>query len=171
MKTYKNYLPEDFFNKLNTIVSSNEFQWYFSNRTIYKIVDEGSDNFMFTHKLSDYRKDNPVNSDWFNIFYPFIYFLNKEHKVNNLMRMQLNMYTNQNKKIQHPAHTDYEEKEGENVKTGVFNFTTCNGGTTIGKKFYKSKANEFHVCDNNVLHCGTAQTDTQTRIIININWR
>ena len=168
MKTYKNFLPDAYFDRLNKIISSNEFQWYFSSRTLYKIVNENPENFMFTHKLCDYKKEKAIHSEWFQIFYPIIYFLGKEHKVTNLMRMQLNMYTNQNKKIEHPPHTDYEIA---GVKTGVFNFTTCNGGTHIGKKFYQAKANEFHVFDNDVSHFGVVQTDTPTRTIININWR
>ena len=76
MKTYKNFLPDAYFDRLNKIISSNEFQWYFSNRTLYKIVNENPENFMFTHKLCDYKKEKAIHSEWFQIFYPIIYFLN-----------------------------------------------------------------------------------------------
>jgi len=174
MKTYKNYLPKEFFNKLNTTVSSSNFPWYFSSRLLSYSKKESSDNFFMFHRLLDYGVENTITSNFFDMFYPLIYFLDKKHKVNNLMRMQINMYTNQNKKISHPPHIDFHDEPGEKtkgVKTGLFNFTTCNGGTNIDKKFYESKANEFHVFDNDTKHFGVIQTNTPIRIIINVNWR
>ena len=49
MKVYKNFLPLMFFNKLNDIFKSNNFQWYFQNQTLTKDNKESKDNFMFTH--------------------------------------------------------------------------------------------------------------------------
>ena len=53
MNSYKNFLPDLFFNKLNDIVTSNNFQWYFQEKTVRNKLLEGDDNFMFTHMLCE----------------------------------------------------------------------------------------------------------------------
>jgi len=88
--------------------------------------------------------------------------------------MKLNLYTNQNKKVMYGTHCDLHDDKGKpfkDVNVAILNFTTCNGGTKIGNKIYKSKANELLIFNNAIEHAGIVQTDTQTRIILNINWR
>ena len=41
MNSYKNFLPDLFFNKLNDIVTSNNFQWYFQEKTVRNKLLEG----------------------------------------------------------------------------------------------------------------------------------
>ena len=60
MNSYKNFLPDLFFNKLNDIVTSNNFQWYFQEKTVRNKLLEGDDNFMITHMLCDTKFD--INS-------------------------------------------------------------------------------------------------------------
>ena len=60
------------------------------------------------------------------------------------------------------------KKPLKNCKIIVYNFTTCNGGTIINDKEYKSNANEALIFDNEIEHQGFTQTDTQRRIILNI---
>jgi len=86
------------------------------------------------------------------------------------LRMKLNLYTNQNKIIEHLAHTDINDndKPRENVNITILNFTTCNGGTVIKNKRYPSNKNEALIFDNLYKHSGLVQTDTQTRILLNI---
>ena len=88
-----------------------------------------------------------------------------------LIRMKLNLYTNQNKKILHARHTDFEDPNGkpyDKFTTTIFNFTTCNGGTIIDDKEYVSKANQALIFNNQIEHQGFTQTDTPIRIVLNI---
>ena len=57
----------------------------------------------------------------------------------------------------------------KNWITAIINLTTCNGYTIIGNEKIMSKENELMFFDADTLHCGSIQTDTQTRIVININ--
>ncbi len=57
------------------------------------------------------------------------------------------------------------------IKLGLFNFITCNGGTKINKKLFNSNSNELIVFDNKFKHHGITQTDTPTRINLNIAWK
>ena len=164
MKVHKDFLPSMFFNKLNEILNGNNFQWYFQNSTLDEI--EPINNFMFTHNLFNHQE----TSEWFKIFEPILYSINEKYKVNKLIRMKLNLYTNQHKKIIHGSHQDFPEEKG-NVKIGILNFTNSNGGTTINKKHFKSNENELIVFDNNYKHNGFTQTDKPKRIILNIGWK
>ena len=165
----KNLLPAIYFDKLKNIVTSNSLQWYFQKQTV---VDHKYDNhFMFTHSLFAFNQGQ--NSSWFKEFEPIVYFLYlKDIKVNKLLRMKLNLYTNQNKKIEHISHTDINDKgiPRKNVNIAILNFMNCNGGTIIKGKKYPSKENEALIFNNLNEHFGVVQTDTHTRIVLNIAW-
>ena len=167
MKVYKNFLPSMFFNKLDEILNGNNFQWYFQSITLDGTEKESENNFMFTHNLFT---NNQETSGWFKIFEPILYSINEKYKINQLLRMKLNLYTNQHKKIIHNSHIDFPKEKG-NVKIGILNFTNSNGGTTINKKNFKSNKNELIVFDNKYEHNGFTQTDTQKRVILNIGWK
>ena len=175
IKSYKNVLPKPFFNKLLATVSDNNFPWYFQENTVD--ISESKNNFMFTHLLAivdpTITGDSPMEekSRWFKTFEPIQYFIDKEFKIKKLMRMKLNLYTNQQIKIKHEDHVDYPTKMNQGIKTAIFNFTNCNGGTSIKGKIIKSKANELHIFNNEVKHFGIVQTDTPVRMLLNINWK
>ena len=175
IKSYKNLLPKPFFNKLLATVSDNNFPWYFQENTVD--ISENKNNFMFTHLLAivdpTITGDSPMEekSRWFKTFEPIQYFIDKEFKIKKLIRMKLNLYTNQQIKIKHEDHVDYPTKMNQGIKTAIFNFTNCNGGTSIKGKIIKSKANELHVFDNEVKHFGIVQTDTPVSMLLHLNWK
>ena len=110
-------------------------------------------------------------SHYFETFFPFLYFLSNHTVLKKLIRMKLNLYTNQNKKIMHAKHTDFEDSNGkpyDKFTTTIFNFTTCNGGTIINDTEYLSKANQALIFNNQIEHQGFTQTDTPIRIVLNI---
>ena len=168
MQIKKNLLPARYFNKLKHLVTGSAFPWYFTNQTVsYPGVKEDK-HFMFVHVLYNTIPPAPI-SHLFKEFEPILYFL--DFPIKELLRMKLNLYTNQNKKIKHVRHTDvYDEKNKprENVTLSILNFITCNGGTIIKDKKYPSNENELLIFDNLNKHSGIVQTDTQTRIVLNI---
>ena len=119
---------------------------------------------MFTHDV--------VESDYAEDFAPINYFVGRYTQHLNIIRMKLNLYTNQNKRIKHAKHIDvYDEdtnKPGDNTTITLLNFTDCNGGTIIDGKEYPSKANQALIFDNKLYHQGIVQTDTSNRIVLNI---
>jgi len=162
-----NLLPKIFLDKLENILKGNNFQWYFQNATVPNIKKESLNNFMFTHNLYNDRQ----LSDWFPTFEPILYYINEKFKINQLLRMKLNLYTNQHRKIKHGSHQDFPNQQNENIKIGLLNFTTCDGGTNINKEVYKSKENQLLVFNNTEKHFGITQTNTPTRIVLNIGWK
>jgi hypothetical protein len=172
----KNFLSQMFFNKLSSLLNGDGFNWFYNstslNPNIYPY--KKNSNFMFTHML--FMEGEGKMSKWSDMFEPIIYSIDERFKVNKLLRMKLNLYTNQNKKIHQPSHcdiTDTSDNKGnplKGVNTSILNFTTCNGGTKIGNKTYDSEANELITFSNTIKHNGIVQTNTSTRVVLNINW-
>ena len=104
-----------------------------------------------------------------------------------LKRLKLNLNPNQETQIDHGIHNDIwldgidKARPGPdpNVVTGVFNFHTCNGSTTIFDKDEQGKytkkvvvpsfENTAVMFNNTHPHFGTTQNDTPARIVLNIN--
>ena len=137
VEVVSNFLPPEHFSNLTKIVHGNEFQYYFQRNSVGGAM-EPLENFMFSHILYD---DEAARSDWFTQFLPVLDKVDANNKkiFTKLLRMKLNLYTNQNKKIIHASHHDYSDRLDENIKIGLFNFTSCDGGTTIDGKDYQSK--------------------------------
>ena len=174
IRQHKDFLPQMFFDKLSNTLNGSTFQWFYNPSSLEPAIYplKKNDKFMFTHTL--FREEQGKSSGWFNTFEPILYSINEKVKVTQLIRMKLNLYTNQNKKINQGSHYDHYDEKGKpstDVHTALLNFTTCNGGTKIDKKIYKSKANEILIFNNTSTHNGIVQTDTPTRIVLNIGWK
>ena len=171
VKVINNFLPDMFYGKLKeTLNEGPNFPWFWNDKTASEAGGYALDNhFMFNHVLYDIP--DGFNSRYFETFFPFLYFLNDHIVFKKLIRMKLNLYTNQNKKILHAKHTDFTDANGKpykNFTTTIFNFTTCNGGTIIDNKEYLSKVNQALIFNNQLEHQGFTQTDTPIRIVLNI---
>ena len=172
----KNFLPSMFFKKLSDVVHGDNFQWFFNDSSMDNTQAPfvKDDDFLFTHTL--FREECGRASSFFEMFEPILYSINEKRKVNQLIRMKLNLYTNQGKNITYFEHCDINDRENNNKPnkdnhTAVLNFTTCNGGTKINKKIYKSNENEILMFNNTTKHSGISQTDKKIRVALNINWR
>ena len=170
MKVVNNLLPNLFFNKLKKIFDKNQFNWFWNNKTAGGKDGNLDNHFMFTHMLWDV--DAGKTSPHFETFEPILYFLDNHSPVKGLLRMKLNLYTNQNKKIYHAKHIDFTNQDTgkplENTTNTVLNFTDCNGGTIIDNKEYPSKANQALIFSNDLIHQGIVQTDVPIRVMLNI---
>ena len=175
VKVINNFLPKIFFTKLNSIIYSNQFPWYYEPRSLHTDDKEG-DKFMFVHSLLGAEiGPNGVQtqrSPYYPHFEPILYFIHEHKKIKNISRMKLNLYTNQNKNIEHTPHHDFTDNKApvSNTAIGLLNFTSCNGGTRIDNKVYESISNQLIMFDNALLHSGITQTDRQNRIVLNIGW-
>ena len=98
-----------------------------------------------------------------------------------LLRMKMNLYPNEGKRQKHGVHNDIfsNGRPNPNVVTAVFNFTNCNGSTIILDKDENNeytKEVEVPSVENSIVmfncphpHYGITQSDTPTRIVLNIN--
>jgi len=173
VKIIDQLLPDVFYSRLLNIFDDeiDGVSWYWNSKTAATPYGEPLDNnYMFTHHL--YNKYHNLKSSYFETFFPILYFLGEHIPIEDLHRMKLNLYPNQDKKIIHAKHIDLrieETKEPtENCTITILNFTTCNGGTIIGDEEFLSKGNQALSFDNKIEHQGFTQTDTQRRIVLNI---
>ena len=180
VKVIADLLPKLYFNKLKYLLGGNpdkdineksKFNWFWNDFTSSDGKGNAIDNnFMFTHVI--WNSGTANQSPYFETFCPIVYFISQHIPVKDVVRIKLNLYTNQNKKIIHAKHVDINDtktnKPLENCNITVLNLTTCNGGTIVKDKEYISKANQAITFDNHTEHQGFTQTDTSRRIVINI---
>ena len=165
-KLYENVLNKEKFDSIKKEISSNQTPWFFNEST-----SVGLDNhFMFTHYL--YRNNSVSSNFYFNLILPITLFASLACQKSNLLRVKANLYTNQNKIINHAKHVDFTDLT--NYKTCVFNFTSCNGGTILyvddEEVNFPSIENSLLVFDGNIEHRGYTQTDKQRRILLNYDF-
>jgi hypothetical protein len=174
VKIIDNLLPSIFINKLDSLFNGPDFPWYFVPKSIN--TDNNNNQFMFVHSIlgDEIAPSGPrhFKSPFYDLFEPILYYVDRHLSVNKLIRMKLNLYTNQHQNIIHTSHYDFtdDKKPANDVNIALFNFTTCNGGTIINDKKYSSVRNQLLIFDNTCKHAGVTQTDTQRRIIMNIGW-
>ena len=152
----ENFLKKDDLNNLKNQFLSNTFPWYFQD---FK-VEKNDGDFQYTHLFFN---DNKVNSNHFNLIEPFIPLLN----VKSLVRIKLNLTTRENKIKKFKFHTDFDF----NCKTAIFYLNTNNGKTIFkNKKEIESVENRIVMFPSNLEHTGTTHTDTQYRMVLNLNY-
>jgi hypothetical protein len=139
----------------------NELPWFF-NEENYK--ERPDNNFMFTHMFL--HNDQPTSNYYDAIILPIILKLKSFLKFENVLRVKGNLYTNQNKSIEHVLHRDVEDSLNKYI-IGVYNVNTCNGYTKVENKKIISLGNQMILFDNKEKHCGSVQTDKKRRMVIN----
>jgi len=160
MKIINNYLEVGKLLELQKFIFSSEFPLFYNNKVDRN--DKDLNDFMFGHAFYD---DNKQQSPWFNfIVMPLLGKLN----LNYLIRAKLNCYTKKNNFIHTRLHTDLDKKH----KVALFSLNTCDGYTYFDdtKEKVKSIENRMIIFDGDRKHCSVAQTNTNLRINININF-
>jgi len=156
IKVIENFLEDKLFNEVkNQFI---EIPWYFCDHTTDK---KDTSNFMFNHTL--FMNNKVLSDKYFNsILIPIIGKLN----FNYLLRAKLNLYTKRNKHIKSTYHVDFEQKH----TVCLFSFNTNNGYTEFKKGAkIKSKQNTMIIFPGDLEHRSVNQTDTDTRINLNID--
>ncbi len=156
IKIIDNFLDKEYFNFLNNQFLNNEFPWYFQSHKVSK----NDADFQHTHV---FFKNNKINSDYFNLIEPFLPLLD----IKSLVKVKLNLTTKENAIRKFDLHTDVDF----NCNTAVFYLNTNNGKTIfkIGKEI-ESVENRIIIFPSNLEHTGTTHTDTNYRMVLNLNY-
>ena len=165
VKIIDNFLFYDYFKELQKIIYSDNFSWYYHKATTIYNDDK---NFMFCHLLYN---NQSINSECYSKFEPIKYFINRHIDCKELLRVKLNLYPNQGRKIQHRKHHDWLDKDDKpikGIKVAILNFTDCNGSTIVDGKEIISKENKAILFKNEQEHYGITQDDKDIRIVLNI---
>ena len=143
----------------NTLLG-NQFDYYYQSSVAH------TDDFMFTHGLW-WPTDNgsPHIS---NYFIPIMMPILGELSFTSLMRVKVNCYTKHKNFEKTGFHVDNPEPH----MVGLYSVNTNNGYTLFedGTKI-DSVENQMLIFDGSKRHCSVAQTDTNLRVNININFK
>ena len=180
MKIIDNFLDQENFDKIQTLMMGQELSWYYLDG---KDTEKG---ILFEHNDSDSEEENRNKFMFFHMFYigdvPFSPFIEQIKpileviKPLSLWRIKANLLTRTSSIVSKAFHVDMIDFENfpEKLKqwtTSIFYVNTNNGYTIFedGTKV-ESVANRMITFPGNMKHTGTSCTDEQTRVIINFNY-
>lgn len=175
VKVIDNYLKEEDFRAITSIVLSNKFSWAFGvvlHQHVNDVLVEEKDNFQFEHLL--FNTSPPI----INIGKPFTFFHSEALEcikplldnlpVRALIRAKFNLNPRTSINLEHGYHTDFLYPEST---TSVFYLNTNNGYTKFedGTKV-ESVANRLVTFPSNTPHTGSTCTDEKRRVVLNLNY-
>jgi hypothetical protein len=162
IEIFDDYLDEEEFNKIKNIFIDNEkFPWHYTPGIAYPNEVKQIDKFQFFNLM--YRNDIGVKSDFYLSLYPLINKINPKE----ILRVKANLGTRTDSHIEGGMHTDSKMKH----TTAIFYLNTNNGFTMFesGERV-DSVENRLVTFDSTIMHTGFSQTDTNTRIVLNLNY-
>ena len=157
-----NFLSEDFFKHIQSIMFGQDFHWYYHDQIDY-LDDE--EKFQFVHAF--YNDGSGPASEYFNLFD----FLFHTVKAKELFNIKANLLTRTPEIAVGRFHTDRRSfQPGKNI-TSIMYMNTNNGYTEFedGTKV-ESVANRFVSFPVGMKHRGTSCTDKKIRVVINFNY-
>jgi hypothetical protein len=156
-KIINNFLEKNEFLNLKNIFTQFNFPWFFV-KGINSVTDS---YYQFVHI---FYFENNVNSEFFKELSPLI----KKLKIRSLIKIKANLLLKDKKIIEHGYHCDFNYSDS---KTAVFYINTNDGYTKFKNGFIsKSKENKIIIFNSNEEHTGTTCTDSDYRIVINLNY-
>ena len=163
MKIKDNFLKQNVFNELQTLIMGASMVWSCNDDIDYK----ENDKFQFTHLF--YHVPIP-RSMYFEKFENMLQIINPI----SLWWIKANLLTTTPNIVEHEFHVDMEDVSEEKLKqwtTSIFYINTNNGYTKFedGTKV-ESVANRFVTFSTNNKHSGSTCTDQKRRIVINFNY-
>ena len=149
MKVFDNYLKWKVFdNLIDDIEFYTKDSWTFST------------NLNVNSEEGDYQFSCELRSNSF---------LLKPFNLNNIIRAKLNFFGRYETNKGLGMHRDIDDDD--NYSTAIFYLTTNNGGTRFENDFVQSVANRLVLFDGPLLHESVVQTDSNIRMLYNINYR
>ena len=154
MNIYKNFIKKEYSNKINTELLKPYFPWFYN-----KNQNNKDTSYMF-HLFFN---GTNVNSDYFYLIEPIL----KKLKIKNLLNVKANLC------LKRPSKCDWHvDKLTQDLKhkTAIYYVNTNNGYTLFKNKKVNCEKNKIVIFDADQKHKAKIQTNTDTRMVININY-
>tara|TARA_R110000823_G_scaffold313889_2_gene442043 strand:+ start:1958 stop:2446 length:489 start_codon:yes stop_codon:yes gene_type:complete len=156
-KVVDNFLPINYFKKIQSLLLNARLEWYYKDYSSYV---GGKDGHSFVHVFWGSGKKTSNFLDEFN-------FLLEKLKVKHLLQLRANMLIRDSVYAQSDLHVDYDSTSST---TAILYINTNNGYTILNGKKIESVENRLLIFPVNVKHASIRQTDTNRRIVLNINY-
>tara|TARA_Y100001949_G_C15814190_1_gene254819 strand:+ start:95 stop:616 length:522 start_codon:yes stop_codon:yes gene_type:complete len=171
VKTIRDFLPKQNFDRLSQIIFAPTFSWYLTTSVAspYLKSKENSKLFYMSHLVYEKEKYVKVNLNDQAIIDLLLEKLAPEEGNLQLIRMKINFYPNTTELHEHDYHRDYEYSH----MGAILSLNTCDGYTKIREtdtKYY-SWANTLLSFNPSEDHCSTTTTNAIGRFNININYQ
>ena len=161
MKITDDFLSETEFKSIQDWLTGDSFHWYHTNSIANN--KQGLDQFQFVHTFYDVAK--PSLNKFSSFLYPFLTKLNAKY----IFRIKANLRPRTSQGVLSDFHTDMDL----NQQTGIFYINTNNGYTKFQDNSLDdvpSVANRFLTFSGQLKHAGASPTDTNSRIVLNVNY-
>lgn len=161
MEVIDNFIDEESFSRLKETFFHPDSQvpWYYSNYKNFR----GDGITQFTHT---FYLPHKIVSRQYDLIIPIL----DKLETKALIRLKANLTMKTPKPFTCNFHTDVT-KDYKHSKTAVFYLNTNNGATLFkNKKKVKSVENRIVIFDAQEQHTTITQTDTDTRIVLNLNF-
>ena len=157
-EVFDNFLPKEEFKPLQDFMLSYDCPWYY-NEGVSTTED---DHFQFIH--------NFFNNGAASVHLPVLEALLNKIGPSILYRAKGNLLTKTLEHVEHGWHYDFDPEDLV-CKTAVFYINTNNGYTKFKDgPSIESIENRLIVFDSPMAHTGASQTDTNARVVINLNF-
>ena len=163
----ENFVPQDFFTKMQSLMLGEEFPWYFSEPIDMDTLNpnllcDPLDNFQLCHTF--YANDEPVSPFYPVCIEPFVKALGMRH----LIRIKVNLNLRAKNIIKQGFHVDNNYHDSF---TSILYLNTNDGYTEFidGTKV-ESVENRLVIFDTPLLHTGTTCTNEKYRLTLNLNY-
>ena len=159
MKIIDNFLSQSDFERTQQYFLGPEFTWFYSNSIAKQ--RQGLDQFQFCHTFFD------ITQPSLTTFSPFLQPILTKLSAKYIFRIKANLRPRTSQGVLSEYHTDMDL----NQQTGIFYINTNNGYTKFkDDSTVNSVANRFLSFSGDLEHCGASPTDTNSRIVLNINY-
>ena len=157
MKIIDNFLPEEEFKSIQSLMMGGQFNWYYAVGMVIK--DDGG--YYMCHMF--YQPDMGENSKHINMWNTFM----TKIEAKKCVRIKANMTFRTSEPNPTSYHSDYPD-----IKTAVFYINTNNGYTEFENGVrVKSVSNRVCIFNSNLNHRGVTHTEgDQQRIVVNFNY-
>lgn len=195
-KVIDNFLSKSYFNNLNNIVKSQDFNWSFSSNSTNKHLKEKIGDFGLSHLVIGYDHDRYKVLDHKSKIQPFlmasIYQMMDCVGATEYLRARFDKTLYNPEMHQHPIHADLPVKFF--YWTSILYLDDSDGDTIIWKERYndfpliefdddkpfsdenilvsvKPKANRLVIFDGHLYHTGHSPSKQKSRTLLNVNFR
>ena len=157
IKVIDNFLPEEEFKSIQSLMMGGEFNWFYSEGRSYS----DDESYQMLHVF--YDPENGKNSRYIDIWNTF---MNKV-EAKKCRRIKANLILRTSEPEPSLYHTDFED-----MKTAAFYINTNNGYTEFENGVrVNSVANRVCIFDSNLKHRGVTHTEgDHQRIVVNFNY-
>ena len=161
MKIIDDFLDEDAFKVIHQYLTADDFPWYFSDSIANQ--KRGLDQFQFCHLFYDISK--PYLQNYSSFLTPLFNKLQAKY----ILRVKANCRPRTTQGVL----SDYHVDMSLNQQTAIFYLNTNNGYTKFQDNSFPdvpSVANRLLTFYGGLKHCGCSATDSNYRILLNINY-